>query len=184
MQYLKTAMANRNSNVLGRARAMYSISYLGFAVGKEKFRDDAKQVMEVLLSLLGSQLKADDRSNVYLFLAGARIFLCMGKEFLPYMRVAIPFMIQLAQVELDITIYDHSYSGLYGLDYDRDIIVKFEETSMCIKDNIRLEEKSIACHLLDIISVLLEEDFYPWISQAAPVLEPLLKFYKIGRAHV
>ncbi|XP_070044207.1 uncharacterized protein [Nicotiana tomentosiformis] len=177
MQYLKTAMANRNSNVLGRARAMYSISYLGFAVGKEKFRDDAKQVMEVLLSLLGSQLKADDRSNVYLFLAGARIFLCMGKEFLPYMRVAIPFMIQLAQVELDITIYDHSYSGLYGLDYDRDIIVKFEETSMCIKDNIRLEEKSIACHLLDIISVLLEEDFYPWISQAAPVLEPLLKFY-------
>nr|XP_033513937.1 importin-5-like isoform X5 [Nicotiana tomentosiformis] len=176
-KYLKTAMANRNSNVLGRARAMYSISYLGFAVGKEKFRDDAKQVMEVLLSLLGSQLKADDRSNVYLFLAGARIFLCMGKEFLPYMRVAIPFMIQLAQVELDITIYDHSYSGLYGLDYDRDIIVKFEETSMCIKDNIRLEEKSIACHLLDIISVLLEEDFYPWISQAAPVLEPLLKFY-------
>ncbi|XP_075093674.1 uncharacterized protein LOC107812495 isoform X2 [Nicotiana tabacum] len=119
MQYLKTAMANRNFNVLGRARAIYSISYLGFAVGKEKFRDDAKQVMEVLLSLLGSQLKADDRSNVYLFLAGARIFLCMGKEFLPYMRVAIPFMIQLAQVELDITIYDHSYSGLYGLDYDR-----------------------------------------------------------------
>ncbi|OIS98281.1 putative mitochondrial protein [Nicotiana attenuata] len=119
MQYLKTAMANRNSNVLGRARAMYSISYLGFAVGKEKFRDDAKQVMEVLLSLLGSQLKVDDRSNIYLFLAGARIFLCMGKEFLPYMRVAIPFMIQLAQVELDITIYDHSYSGLYGLDYDR-----------------------------------------------------------------
>ncbi|XP_070019162.1 uncharacterized protein [Nicotiana sylvestris] len=177
MQYLKTAMANRNFNVLGRARAIYSISYLGFAVGKEKFRDDAKQVMEVLLSLLGSQLKADDRSNVYLFLAGARIFLCMGKEFLPYMRVAIPFMIQLAQVELDITIYDHSYSGLYGLDYDRDIIVKFEETNMCIKDNIRLEEKSIACHLLDIISVLLEEDFYPWISQAASVLDPLLKFY-------
>ncbi|XP_070019164.1 uncharacterized protein [Nicotiana sylvestris] len=135
------------------------------------------KVMEVLLSLLGSQLKADDRSNVYLFLAGARIFLCMGKEFLPYMRVAIPFMIQLAQVELDITIYDHSYSGLYGLDYDRDIIVKFEETNMCIKDNIRLEEKSIACHLLDIISVLLEEDFYPWISQAASVLDPLLKFY-------
>lgn len=44
MQYLKTAMANRNFNVLGRARAIYSISYLGFAVGKEKFRDDAKQV--------------------------------------------------------------------------------------------------------------------------------------------
>nr|XP_016451941.1 PREDICTED: importin-5-like isoform X1 [Nicotiana tabacum]XP_016451942.1 PREDICTED: importin-5-like isoform X1 [Nicotiana tabacum]XP_016451943.1 PREDICTED: importin-5-like isoform X1 [Nicotiana tabacum] len=147
------------------------------AAAMADFQNPIIQVMEVLLSLLGSQLKADDRSNVYLFLAGARIFLCMGKEFLPYMRVAIPFMIQLAQVELDITIYDHSYSGLYGLDYDRDIIVKFEETSMCIKDNIRLEEKSIACHLLDIISVLLEEDFYPWISQAAPVLEPLLKFY-------
>ncbi|XP_070019166.1 uncharacterized protein [Nicotiana sylvestris] len=147
------------------------------AAAMADFQNPIIQVMEVLLSLLGSQLKADDRSNVYLFLAGARIFLCMGKEFLPYMRVAIPFMIQLAQVELDITIYDHSYSGLYGLDYDRDIIVKFEETNMCIKDNIRLEEKSIACHLLDIISVLLEEDFYPWISQAASVLDPLLKFY-------
>lgn len=46
MPYLKTILVNANdkSNRMLRAKAMECISLVGMAVGKDKFRDDAKQV--------------------------------------------------------------------------------------------------------------------------------------------
>lgn len=45
--YLKAILLNANdkSNRMLRAKAMECISLVGMAVGKEKFRDDAKQVI-------------------------------------------------------------------------------------------------------------------------------------------
>lgn len=47
MPYLKAILMNGNdkSNRILRAKAMECISLVGMAVGKEKFRDDAKQVI-------------------------------------------------------------------------------------------------------------------------------------------
>lgn len=46
MPYLKAILVNANdkANRMLRAKAMECISLVGMAVGKEKFRDDAKQV--------------------------------------------------------------------------------------------------------------------------------------------
>ena len=46
MPYLKAILVNANdkSNRMLRAKAMECISLVGMVVGKEKFRDDAKQV--------------------------------------------------------------------------------------------------------------------------------------------
>ncbi|MFS8022808.1 putative armadillo-like helical, importin beta family [Helianthus anomalus] len=49
-----------------RAKAMECISLVGMSVGKEKFRDGAKQVMEVLMSLQGSQMETDDPTTSYM----------------------------------------------------------------------------------------------------------------------
>lgn len=51
MPYLKAILVNANdkSNRMLRAKAMECISLVGMAVGKEKFRDDAKQVKFELL---------------------------------------------------------------------------------------------------------------------------------------
>ncbi|KAL5081836.1 hypothetical protein RYX36_010257 [Vicia faba] len=66
--YLKAILLNSNdkSNRMLRAKAMECISLVGMAVGKEKFRDDAKQVMDVLMSLQQSQLDADDPTASYM----------------------------------------------------------------------------------------------------------------------
>ena len=47
MPYLKAILLNANdkSNCMLRAKAMECISLVGMAVGKEKFREDAKQVV-------------------------------------------------------------------------------------------------------------------------------------------
>ena len=46
MPYLKAILINANdkANRMLRAKAMECISLVGMAVGKDKFRDDAKQV--------------------------------------------------------------------------------------------------------------------------------------------
>lgn len=48
MPYLKVILVNATdkSNRMLRAKAMECISLVGMAVGKEKFRDDAKQVKD------------------------------------------------------------------------------------------------------------------------------------------
>ncbi|KAG4963051.1 hypothetical protein JHK86_039919 [Glycine max] len=68
MPYLKAILVNANdkSNRMLRAKAMECISLVGMAVGKEKFRDDAKQVMDVLMSLQQSQLDVDDPTASYM----------------------------------------------------------------------------------------------------------------------
>ncbi|RVW46937.1 Importin-5 [Vitis vinifera] len=83
MPYLKAILVNANdkSNRMLRAKSMECISLVGMAVGKEKFRDDAKQdvssflifvidrdemVMDVLMSLQGSQMEADDPTTSYM----------------------------------------------------------------------------------------------------------------------
>ncbi|KAF9670235.1 hypothetical protein SADUNF_Sadunf13G0047300 [Salix dunnii] len=68
MPYLKAILINANdkSNRMLRAKSMECISLVGMAVGKDKFRDDAKQVMDVLMSLQGSQMEADDPTTSYM----------------------------------------------------------------------------------------------------------------------
>ncbi|GJS46050.1 importin-5-like protein [Tanacetum coccineum] len=57
---LASVADSSQANRMLRAKAMECVSLVGMAVGKDKFRDDAKQVMEVLMSLQGSQMEADD----------------------------------------------------------------------------------------------------------------------------
>ncbi|KAK6137805.1 hypothetical protein DH2020_028453 [Rehmannia glutinosa] len=68
MPYLKTILVNATdkSNRMLRAKAMECISLVGMAVGKDTFKEDAKQVMEVLMSLQGSQMETDDPTTSYI----------------------------------------------------------------------------------------------------------------------
>ncbi|KAE8684056.1 ARM repeat superfamily protein isoform 2 [Hibiscus syriacus] len=150
MPYLKAILVNANdkSNRMLRAKAMECISLVGMAVGKEKFRDDAKQVMEILVSLQGSQMEPDDPTTSYMLQAWARLCKCLGQDFLPYMSVVMLPLLQSAQLKLMIGI----------------------KTSV-------LEEKATACNMLCCYADELKEGFFPWIDQVATTLVPLLKFY-------
>ncbi|GKE90999.1 ARM repeat superfamily protein isoform 2 [Tanacetum coccineum] len=68
MPNLKAILVNANdtANRMLRAKAIECISLVGMAVGKDKFRDDAKQLMEVLMSLQGAQMETDDPTANYM----------------------------------------------------------------------------------------------------------------------
>ncbi|XP_010923358.1 uncharacterized protein [Elaeis guineensis] len=179
MPYLKAILMNATdkSKRMLRAKSMECISLVGMAVGKEKFRDDARQVMEVLMTLQGSQMETDDPIISYMLQAWARLCKCLGQDFLPYMSVVMPPLLQSAQLKPDVTIT--------SVDSDEDIEESDDESIETItlgdkRIGIRtsvLEEKATACNMLCCYADELKEGFYPWIDQVAPTLVPLLKFY-------
>ncbi|MBA0687112.1 hypothetical protein Goari_014674, partial [Gossypium aridum] len=229
MPYLKAILVNANdkSNRMLRAKAMECISLVGMAVGKEKFRDDAKQtitskliyylgentldpieclnnffsittnkphdetfgfslpnyfllhckVMDVLMSLQVSQMESDDPTTSYMLQAWARLCKCLGQDFLPYMSVVMPPLLQSAQLKPDVTITSADSDANVDDDDDESIeTITLGDKRIGIKTSV-LEEKATACNMLCCYADELKEGFFPWIDQVATTLVPLLKFY-------
>ncbi|XP_058073781.1 uncharacterized protein LOC131222648 isoform X2 [Magnolia sinica] len=179
MPYLKVILvkATDKSNRMLRAKSMECISLVGMAVGKEKFRDDAKQVMEVLMTLQGSPTEADDPTTSYMLQAWARLCKCLGQDFLPYMSVVMPPLLQSAQLKPDVTITSADSDEDIDESDDESIeTITLGDKRIGIKTSV-LEEKATACNMLCCYADELKEGFYPWIDQVAPTLVPLLKFY-------
>nr|KJB66062.1 hypothetical protein B456_010G125900 [Gossypium raimondii] len=179
MPYLKAILVNATdkSNRMLRAKSLECISLVGMAVGKEKFRDDAKQVMEVLMSLQGSQMETDDPTTSYMLQAWARLCKCLGQDFLPYMSVVMPPLLQSAQLKPDVTITSaDSDNDIEDSDDESMETITLGDKRIGIKTSV-LEEKATACNMLCCYADELKEGFFPWIDQVAPTLVPLLKFY-------
>ncbi|XP_073221997.1 uncharacterized protein [Cicer arietinum] len=178
MPYLKAILMNANdkSNRMLRAKAMECISLVGMAVGKEKFKDDAKQVMDVLMSLQQSQLDADDPTASYMLQAWARLCKCLGQDFLPYMGFVMPPLLQSAQLKPDVTITSADSDAEFDEDDDSIETITLGDKRIGIKTSV-LEEKATACNMLCCYADELKEGFFPWIDQVAFTLVPLLKFY-------
>ncbi|KAK9986830.1 hypothetical protein SO802_031781 [Lithocarpus litseifolius] len=178
MPYLKAILVNANdkSNRMLRAKSMECISLVGMAVGKDKFRDDAKQVMDVLMSLQGSQMESDDPTTSYMLQAWARLCKCLGQDFLPYMNVVMPPLLQSAQLKPDVTITSADSDDDIDEDDESIETITLGDKRIGIKTSV-LEEKATACNMLCCYADELKEGFFPWIEQVAPTLVPLLKFY-------
>nr|GEU75259.1 importin-5-like [Tanacetum cinerariifolium] len=179
MPYLKAILMNATdkANRMLRAKSMECISLVGMAVGKDKFRNDAKQVMDVLLSLQGSQLETDDPTISYMLQAWARLCKCLGQDFLPYMNVVMPPLLHSAQLKPDVTITSADSDADIDESDDESIeTIQLGDKRIGIKTSV-LEEKATACNMLCCYADELKEGFFPWIDQVAPILVPLLKFY-------
>ncbi|XP_024975878.1 importin-5-like [Cynara cardunculus var. scolymus] len=179
MPYLKTILVNAmdKANRMLRAKSMECISLVGMAVGKDKFKDDAKQVMDVLMLLQGSQLETDDPTISYMLQAWARLCKCLGQDFLPYMNVVMPPLLHSAQLKPDVTITSADSDADIDESDDESIeTITLGDKRIGIKTSV-LEEKATACNMLCCYADELKEGFFPWIDQVAPTLVPLLKFY-------
>ncbi|PWA67548.1 importin-5 [Artemisia annua] len=161
MPNLKAILVNANdkANCMVRAKVIECISLVGMAVGKDIFRDDSKQVMEILMSLQGVQMATDDPTTS-----------SMLQDFLPYMTVVMPPLLQSAQLKPNMIIISANS------DNESMETITLGDKRIGIKTSV-LEEKATACHTLCCYAIELKEGFFPWIDQVAPILVPFLKFY-------
>ncbi|KAM3327543.1 importin-5-like [Capsicum galapagoense] len=171
MPHLKALLVNANdkSDEARGRNALQCISSVGMAVGKEKFRDDIKQVMDLLKLFQESQVKDFD-TIPHILVAWIKICKVIGKDLVPYMSIIMPPTVEFSQLEPDKTVpSDELDDSIHK--------VKLRDEIICIRGEILLWGKSVAVSVLGSFAEMLEEDFYPWISQAASILVPLLKFY-------
>ncbi|CAI5473246.1 unnamed protein product [Closterium sp. Yama58-4] len=179
MPYLKTVLtqAGDKEQRMLRAKAMEAISLVGMAVGKDKFRADAKEVMQVLVSLQSAPMEDDDLTMSYMLQAWARLCKCLGAEFLPFMHVVMPPLLHSASLKPDVTISDIDDDTANDDDDDDSVeTITIGDKKIGIRTSM-LEEKATACNMLCCYADELKEGFFPWIDQVAQLMVPLLKFY-------
>ncbi|KAM5584469.1 importin-5 [Rosa sericea] len=170
------AMLLDATNNLVWSKSVECISLVGMAVGKEKFRDDAKKVMEVLISSQGFQMEADDPTTSCMLQTCVDLCKCLGQDFLPYVSIVMPPLLQFAQLKPDETItFTNDSSDIDESDDESMETITLGDNRIRIKTSL-VEEKVAACDLLCYCADELKEEFFPWIDQVAATLVPLISY--------
>lgn len=167
--------ATDKAHRLLRAKALECISLVAMAVGKDRFREDATRVMQVLQQLQQSQLEADDPTLSYMLQAGARLCKCLGQEFLPYLDIVMGPLLASAKIEPEVKVRDAEEEDDDEEDEDVEKIL-LGDRLITIRTS-SLEEKVTACNMLCCYAEELREGFLPYVQQVTDIMVPLLKFW-------
>jgi len=175
MPYLKAILGNANSQEyrMLKGKAMECISLIGVAVGKEKFYQDAKDVMELMVKTQSAHLEPDDPQVSFLLQAWARICRCMGQDFVPYLQFVMPPLLASARRSPDIKITDADQESNLPEGWE---FIPIGDKRIGINTST-LEEKSTACNMLYCYASDLKEGFFPYVDEVTKLLVPLMKFY-------
>lgn len=174
MDILKKILNNANSPEyrMLRGKAMECISLIGVAVGKQKFYQDAKEIMEQFMKTQSAPMEQDDPQVSFLLQSWARICRCMGQDFVPYLNYVMPPLLASAKISPDVTITDaDNEQSLEGYEF-----IPIGDKRIGINTSA-LEEKSTACNMLYCYVSELKEGFFPFVDEVAKLLVPLMKFY-------
>jgi hypothetical protein len=166
--------ANDRSYQMMRAKALECISLVGMAVGKEKFAADAGGIMQYMQNVQAAGLDPDDPFASYMLQAGARICTALGQDFIPYLPIVMPTMLQTAGANPDFKVGDEEDEGANEDDDTETFFVAGKRVSL---HTSALEEKATACTMLCCFAYELKEGFCQYVDEVKTIMLPLLKFY-------
>lgn len=169
--------AKDRSHQLMRAKALECISLVGMAVGKERFGADAALVLQYIQAIQSAGLDPDDPFASYMMQAGARICTTLGSDFVPYLPIVMPSMLETAKLQPDITVRDEDDAGSEDADDDGDMETFVLGGRRVSLHTSVLEEKANACSMLCCYAYELKEGFFPYVEEVTQIMVPLLKFY-------
>lgn len=183
VKYYDTVMPLLSSILVGatdkahrllRGKSLECISLVAMAVGRDRFREDARKVMLVLQQLQQTEMESDDPTTGYMMQAGARLCKCLGPEFIPYLEVVMPSLLTSAKIEPEVKVRDAEDADE---DEDEDVEhIVLGDRLISIRTS-SLEEKVTACNMLCCYAEELREGFLPYVQQVTEIMVPLLKFW-------
>ncbi|CAG8467575.1 10518_t:CDS:10 [Funneliformis mosseae] len=159
-----------------RGKAMECASLIALAVGKEIFTPNAEEFITLLAQTQQSVTEPDDPQISYLIASWARVCKVLGEEFVPYLPIVMPPLLQSAQLKPDFAILDpdddieSKYSADDGWEF-----VGVEGQQIGIKTTV-LEEKCTAVEMLICYARELGSSFQPYVDSVLEIVLPLLKF--------
>lgn len=161
-----------------RGKTIECISLIGLAVGKDKFMQDASDVMQLLLKTQtdSSELEDDDPQISYMISAWARMCKILGKEFQQYLPVVMGPLMKTASIKPEVALLDTQDMENMSEDDGWEFVNLGDQQSFGIK-TAGLEEKATACQMLVCYAKELKEGFAEYTEQVVKLMVPLLKFY-------
>lgn len=176
LELLQNAVGPQNA--LLRGKAMETIALIGQSVRRDAFQADAHKVMQMLLHFQQSALQGTESS--YFVQACARIGSVLKEDFLPYVPVVLPPVLQLASQEPDAVLTDvteeHDEQEHEGDIHSIVVTVEGVGKQQLSINTSCLEEKTNACNMLYQYALDLEGAFAPYVEEILNVLLPLLEF--------
>jgi len=171
--------ANTKEYRLLRGKTIECISLIGLAVGKEKFMNDAKNVMNILISTQSGELEPDDPQIAYMLSSWARIGAVLGEDFIPYLPVVMPPLLRSAKIRPDLVVIGPDDENKANDNYDPSDgweFVVVDGQKIGIKTS-NLEEKCTAVEMLYCYAKELKAGFHNYARPVLEIVVPLLKFY-------
>lgn len=161
-----------------RGKTIECISHVGLAVGKEKFMQDASNVMQLLLKTQSdlNNMEDDDPQTSYMVSAWARMCKILGKDFEQYLPLVIEPLIKTASAKPDVALLDTQDVENMSDDEGWQFVNLGDQQSFGIKTS-GLEAKATACQMLVYYAKELREGFVEYTEQVVKMMVPLLKFY-------
>jgi hypothetical protein len=157
-----------------RGKAMECISLIGVAVGKDKFMNDAKALMDVLSTINTEELDTDDPHREFIMETWMRISSCLGMDFIPFLKYVVPPLIKIAENDDDLSITDSTIAEdetPEGWD-----IVDVGDKRIQIHTSA-LEEKASAMNRLLCFAMELKDGYFEYVEATSKVCVPLMEFH-------
>eukprot|EP00960_Hanusia_phi_P047379 758377-Hanusia_phi.AAC.3 len=159
-----------------RGKAMECISLIGIAVGKEVFIADAKEVIDQFLNTQTAALDPDDPQISYLLQVWGRLAKALKHDFIPYLNVVMPPLLNSAGIKADDQILDDDQEDEEEEGITTVVVQTEEGAKKVALKTAALEEKSTACNMLVCYFAELKEGMFPFLEQVAHLMIPLLAF--------
>ncbi|KAJ3099290.1 hypothetical protein HDU96_010749 [Phlyctochytrium bullatum] len=168
--------ASDKSHRLLRSKAIECVSLIALAVKKETFAPHTQEFLEILLAIQRMEKDPDDPITSYLLVAWARMCKVIGDEFIPYLEIVIPPLLEAAGVKPDVAILDVEESEE---DYPEEEGWEFsviQGQKIGIKTSA-LEDKHTAVEMLACYARDLRRHFHPFVKASLELCVSLLRFY-------
>jgi len=162
-----------------RGQTIECITLIAAAVGIEKFRKHAPQVIEQILLIQEHNLEAKDPQRSYLLSAWQRICLILKDEFAPYLDRVIPSILKQASLNPEMTISGGNPATSDLSDLLKEVQGGKDEEKENKKFNIstwETEEKEIGINMLCVFVDELKGLFSPYIEQTTKIVLPLIDY--------
>ncbi|XP_031115955.1 importin-5-like [Ipomoea triloba] len=158
MRYLKITVvsAKADSDYFLVANSLKCIAVIALAVGKSMSNDDVEEVVKDLILLQESNYSRKDGTvRSYLLQAWGGVCRCLRVDFLAYLSVSVPQLIQSAKRT------DYLTDDVDSDDKRRSIIFK---------------EKFLACNTIACFAANINEGLHMWIKEVVDAVLPLVNF--------
>ncbi|KAH8088992.1 ARM repeat-containing protein [Cristinia sonorae] len=157
-----------------RVKAMECAGLIAIAVGREVFRPDAPQFIDLLMRIQNTPTDPSDTMlGHYLIATWAKVCQAMGPEFEPYLPVVMPPLIHAASAKADVNVYEEDETAEEKDGWEN---ITMDGRQVGIKTSA-IEEKCQAFETLLIYCSTLGARFAPYLSQSLELVLPSLSFY-------